>query len=101
MIKAELFKQGDSLTGFKITGHSGFAREGEDDIVCASVSSAAYMAANTITDVIGDNAEITVKNGYLSLVSDGHGETQTILKGLELHLKALAEDYPKYIKIKI
>lgn len=100
MIKAEFFKKGDSLTGFKITGHSGFAHEGED-VVCAAVSSAAYMAANTITDVIGDSAEIEVKDGYLSLVSDGHGETQIILKGLKLHLSALAEDYPNYIKIKI
>ncbi len=100
MIKAEFFKKGDLLTGFKITGHSGFAEEGED-IVCAAVSSAAYMAANTITDIIGDNADIKVKDGYLSFVSDGHGESQTILKGLELHLKALAEDYPNYIEIKL
>lgn len=100
MIKAEFFKKGDSFTGFKITGHSGFAEEGED-IVCAAVSSAAYMAANTITDVIGDNAETEVRDGYLSLVSDGHGETQTILKGLEIHLNSLAEDYPNYIKIKL
>lgn len=100
MIKAEFLKKGDSLTGFKITGHSGFAQNGED-IVCAAVSSAAYMAANTITDVIGDNADIEVKDGYLSLVSDGYGETQTILKGLELHLNSLAQDYPNYIKIKI
>ena len=41
----------DRLTGFDISGHAMFAESGSD-IVCASVSSAAYMAANTVTAVI-------------------------------------------------
>lgn len=47
------------LIGFRISGHSGFAESGSD-IVCASISSAAYMAANTITDIINISAEVDV-----------------------------------------
>ncbi len=48
-----------SKNGFNLKGHS--TADAEDEIgklVCASISSAAYLTVNTITDVIGDKAEI-------------------------------------------
>ena len=56
MIRATFYKEGDLLKGFEIKGHSGYADEGED-VICATVSSAAYMAANTVTEII-DSAVI-------------------------------------------
>ena len=87
------------LTGFEISGHSGFALEGSD-IVCAAISSAAIMAANTVTEIIGGKAEITENEGYLrfSLI-DSDVESVKVLEGLRLHLMQISEQYPDNIKI--
>ena len=66
--------------GFTVQGHSGSAEAGED-IVCAAVSSAVYMAANTLTDVLMLTPAIEVRDGFLSL-----------------HLRGLQEEYPDYIQ---
>ena len=97
MIKARFFNQGDLLTGFEISGHGG--GEKGTDIVCATVSSAAYMVANTITDVLSVEADITVRDGYMNFKIPPMSETQAILKGLRLHLISLSQDYPKNIKV--
>lgn len=87
------------LTGFEISGHSGFALEGSD-IVCAAISSAAIMAANTVTEIIGGKADITENEGYLrfSLI-DTDIESVKVLEGLRLHLMQISEQYPDNIKI--
>lgn len=100
MIKVTFFKKGESFTGFEISGHSGFAEEGAD-IVCSAVSSAAYMTANTLTEIAGVKADIAVDDGYLKFISSDCSEAvQTIYKGMSLHLNALAEQYEKYILCK-
>ena len=100
MIRVKFFVGNRQLKGFEISGHAGFAESGKD-IICASVSSAAYMAANTITDVIGANAEAQVdENGAMALTLNEPDErAETVLKGLELHLSELSEQYPENIKI--
>ena len=55
MTKVKLLADEKGLCGFEISGHS--SKDGADEvgkIVCAAVSSAAYLAANTVTDIIGD-----------------------------------------------
>ena len=97
MIKVIFFIKGKNISGFSITGHAKYS-EG-DDIVCASVSSAAYMAANTLTDVIGAKADIEEQNGKMSVRTDSASpEAQTVLKGFRLHLEQLADQYPENIK---
>ncbi|MBQ8782695.1 MAG: ribosomal-processing cysteine protease Prp [Clostridia bacterium] len=98
MIKAKFFNQSDLLTGFEISGHSGSAERGED-IICSAVSSAAYMAANTVTEILSVEADIKVDDGYLYFKVAPLSETQAILKGLRLHLISLSQDYPKNIKV--
>ncbi len=85
--------------GFLISGHSGFAESGED-IVCASVSSVAYMVANTITEILKVTAEIDVNDGIMKLIVNKEQRhiTKDILLGLKLHLDSLAEDYPKFLE---
>ncbi len=85
--------------GFTVAGHSGSAEAGAD-IVCAAVSSAVYMAANTLTEVLGLSPETEVRDGFLS-VRLARGETEAalpIIKGLSLHLRGLQEQYPDYIQ---
>ena len=89
------------LTGFEISGHSGYAEEGSD-IVCASISSCAYMVANTATEIVGVKANIEVEDGYM-LFSVSISESEKIkdlLSGFEMHVKALAEDYKDFIRCK-
>ncbi len=52
MIDVNFFVLPDGhIEGVGVTGHSSYAEAGSD-IVCAAVSSAVFMAANTITDVL-------------------------------------------------
>lgn len=97
MIKATFYKRGEILIGFEIDGHSGYAEAGAD-VICASVSSVAYMAVNTITDIIGEQADISISDGYFKFVTDSdRNETKAVLEGLKLHVSALADDYSEYI----
>jgi len=90
---------GGDLQGFIINGHANFGDSGED-IVCAAVSSAAYMAANTITEVIHANAEICINQSGMmkvKLLGKEIARSQDILKGFKQHLLSLEEQYPKNI----
>ncbi len=76
-----------------------FAESGSD-VVCAAVSSAAYMAANTVTEVIGIDAEAEVGEAKMRFVLNQTNEQAVaVLKGLELHLTELSKQYPENIKI--
>lgn len=100
MIRATFYRKGNKSCGFEISGHSGYAEQGSD-IICASVSSAAYMAVNTVTEIIGEYGEATVDDGYLEFITESDkNEVQAVLRGLELHVKALAEEYNEYILCK-
>ena len=84
---------------FTIDGHSGSAESGQD-IVCAAVSSAAYMAVNTITEILGEDVEADVSDGYMKIkLCSGNQAATDILRGLELHVSELSKDYPDFIKI--
>ena len=92
--------QGDIL-GFQISGHSGFAENGSD-IVCAAVSSAAFMTANTITDILKINAETFVDNSgkmFFKIKNKISISCKDILLGFKLHLISLEEMYPENITV--
>lgn len=88
------------LRGFRIQGHSGAAETGHD-IVCAAISSAALMAANTVTDVCGCRAIARETDGclFLSVVTADLDSCQTVLRGLQIHLTGLRAQYPAHISI--
>ena len=97
MIKVTLFKKGELITGFEVSGHSGYAEEGSD-IICSSVSSVAYMVANTVTEVIGIRAAITLDDGYMKFIPEKNSEElQILFKGMAIHFNALAQQYDDYI----
>ena len=100
MIRVEFLTDKDLLYGFRISGHAGGV-EGTD-IVCAAVSSAAYLVVNTITEVLNIDAQIDCEDGFmLCEVSREHAKQCEILfEGLRLHLSALAEEYPKKIDVR-
>lgn len=99
MICAEFFTEPDGeLVGFRISGHNG---EAGQDIICSAVSSSAYMAANTITDVIKADARVTVEDGYmLVMVSSKEAKScRVVLAGFKLHMLGLEEQYPQNINV--
>lgn len=102
MIEASLYTTAKGeLVGFHLTGHSGYAEIGSD-IVCAAVSSAAYMTANTITDVIKVPAEVEVADGdiMLRVFSKDAVACRDVLQGFKLHMLQLEEQYSEYVIVK-
>lgn len=103
MIKAEIYvSESGNIVGFNISGHSGFSQAGTD-IVCAAVSSAAYMTVNTLTEVLGADVDIDVndKLGVMrALVSEKDiSRCSDILSGFKMHLILLEEMYSENIKV--
>jgi len=100
MITAEFFKKQGTLIGFQIKGHADFSDEG-NDIVCASVSSAVQLVANTITDCFMIKAKVKVLNDKIQLqLPQTDLNAVKMLEGLLLHLTVISEDYEGTIKIK-
>ena len=98
MITVEFFESEGNLTGFDIKGHALFAAHGSD-IVCSAVSSAAIMAANTITEVFGETPLIETGEGHLLLKGVKSQSSQGVLGGLKLHLEQLAQQYPANLTV--
>lgn len=99
MINVEFFSGINGLCGFEATGHSMSADSGED-IICAFVSSACLMAANTVTEIIGLDCDAQSDEGYLKLmILENSAKAQDVLKGLRLHLTQLSKQYPENIKV--
>lgn len=99
-MKATFLHRGNTLCGFALEGHCGGVAG--SDIVCAAVSSAAYLTANTVTEVIGAKPELTVdESGAMRLVLSAADAARCsdILQGFLLHLDALGQDYPKQIQL--
>ena len=100
MICVTFREQNGVLCGFTVQGHAGAAAYGQD-IVCAAVSSAAYMAANTLTDICSCGAAAQVQDGFMQVTVQDSGQAATILAGLRLHLEQLRLQYPHRIAIEI
>ncbi len=88
------------ISGFSLEGHSNYASSGSD-IVCAALSSAAYLVINTITDVMNIPAYADAKDGHIiiSIEKGYEDKCRDILKGFELHINSLRKQYPKNIKV--
>ena len=104
MTRCEFFREGDRITGFSVSGHSGYAEAGSD-IVCAAVSAVVTMAEATINDVLGAKAKVRVKNDdarvtlTLPASCDEEDAVQAVLAGMMLTLCSLRDDYPDYIEV--
>ena len=94
----------ERITGFSVSGHSGYAEAGSD-IVCAAISTAVTMAEATINEVCGAKAKVRVKEEdarvTLTLPASCEEEDtiQAILAGLLLYLVDLRDQYPDFIEV--
>ena len=94
----------DRITGFSVSGHSGYAEAGSD-IVCAAISAVVTMAEATINEVCGAKAKVRVKeeDARISLTlptsCDEEDSVQAVLAGMLLTLCSMRDDYPDYIEV--
>ena len=92
---------GNTIYGFSVSGHSSFdCDDQEGKIVCSAVSSAAYMTANTISEIIGDTIEAQVDDGLMVIkVKNPSEKTQAVILGFKLHVEQLSLQYNERISI--
>ena len=104
MTRCEFFTDNDRITGFSISGHSGYGEAGSD-IVCAAISAVVTMAEATINDVCGAKAKVRVKEHdarvtlMLPTSCDEEEAVQAVLAGMLLTLISMRDDYPDYIEV--
>ena len=104
MTRCEFFTEGDRITGFSVSGHSGYAEAGSD-IVCAAISAVVTMAEATINDVCGAKAKVRVKDEQARITlmlptsCDEEDSVQAVLAGMLIYLCSLRDEYPDYIEV--
>ena len=104
MTKCEFFRENERITGFSVSGHSGYAEAGQD-IVCAAISAVVAMAETTINDVCGAKAKVRVKDEdaritlTLPATCEEEEAVQAVLAGMMLYFVGLRDDYPDYIEV--
>ena len=104
MTRCEFFTENDRITGFSVSGHSGYAEAGSD-IVCAAISAVVTMAEATINDVCGAKAKVRVKEEdaritlMLPASCDEEETIQAVLSGMLVTLLSFREDYPDFIEV--
>ena len=100
MTTAKFLFSDETVVSFELSGHSGAGEEGTD-IVCSAISSAVYMAANTIIEIMKLNPETVVRDGYLKVQMNLEDacKSKVITDGLYLHLSELQSQYPNNLKL--
>ena len=104
MTRCEFYTENDRITGFSVSGHSGYAESGSD-IVCAAISAVVTMAEATINEVCGAKAKVRVKEEdarvtlTLPASCDEEDTVQAVLAGMMLTLCSMRDDYPDYIEV--
>ena len=104
MTRCEFFTEDDRITGFSVSGHSGYSEAGSD-IVCAAISAVVTMAEATINEVCGAKAKVRVKEEdarvtlTLPTSCDEEETVQAVLAGMILTLLSIQEDHPDHIEV--
>ena len=104
MTKCEFFREGERITGFSVSGHSGYAEAGAD-IICAAISAVVSMTEATVNDVCGAKAKVRVKEEdarvtlTLPASCDEEDTIQAVLAGMMVYLIDLRDQYPDFIEV--
>ena len=105
MTRCEFFTEDDRITGFSVSGHSGYAEAGSD-IVCAAISAVVSLVEATIIDVCGAKAKVRVReqeNARITLTlpasCDEEESVQAVLAGMMLTLCSMRVAYPDNIEV--
>jgi len=97
------------VTGFRVTGHSGWAAKGSD-IVCAGVSALTQAAVLGLVQQLGVDVHTEVGDGLLACRLAGRGDggdegpvgdraVQAVLGTMVLGLREIARQYPRHVSL--
>ncbi|MGB9791440.1 MAG: ribosomal-processing cysteine protease Prp [Thermacetogeniaceae bacterium] len=115
MIEAVLYEDGNGeLIGFKVKGHAGYAKRGED-IVCAGVSALVLTTIQSLDRFLSCQPLLELPEGtdggsgegfYVrvelpgSLTEEDRKAARIILGTLEIGLEMTASEYGRYIRVR-
>ena len=106
MISAVLYRNSGRYTGFRASGHSGYAEMGSD-IVCAGVSVLGITCVNALESLLGVRADVRLnREGLLgfdlpALEGDQAAGAQLLMGALGQGLSDLQGEYPEFVKFEI
>ena len=106
MTDVVFLKKDNIIFGFECSGHSGYAKSGED-IVCSALSSMTQSCALGLIKVLKIDVDIVRDDnkGYLRVIlpkdleKDRLDNAQILLQTLLFSVKDLVVGYSKYIKL--
>lgn len=92
----------DLISSVEISGHAGYADEGED-IVCAAITSAiqlAHILLEDIHDLVIDTI-VEQEGAYIrvSLPDDAREAGQDVMQALHMHYLEMQESYAEFIEV--
>ncbi len=92
----------DQFTGFKCTGHSGYADEGSD-IVCAAVSMLTFNFVNSVEKLLGVKTYVEQReeDAYLNVSIEDYNrsDVQLLFRSLLLGIEEIEKNYKKYLRL--
>lgn len=104
MLEVYIDYQDNDIIYFKVTGHAGYAEEGQD-IYCAGVSAITQTVLLGLDKHLKQKAIFKIEKGYLDcslareLSAEDNSKAQIILSTMEAGLLSMAEAYGEYIKV--
>ena len=101
MTKVEFFDRDDRISGFSVSGHSGYAEEGSD-IVCAAISSVLWCILGGLEGLLGDKIKITQNEADVTfkienLSDDEREKAELLLSSMDNFFTELCGQYSQFI----
>lgn len=97
-------KESNTMRGFEIEGHAGWADSGQD-IVCAGISFLAINTQNAIESFCEDKFEQTCneKKGFMRFVIEGlpGHDAELLLETARMGFEEIAAEYDEFVSMKI
>lgn len=103
MITASFTSDNGRICGFRVSGHSGYSEAGSD-IVCAAVSSMAFLVTNTLTENFGVKAKVDSDEETAALsvkIITPSASSDALLEGFLREMRTLASDFADYVRVEI
>jgi len=85
----------DEVCGFRVEGHAGYAKKGQD-IICSAVSVLATNTVNSVEAFTNDKFSCKqAENGFLELIltEDVSKESRLLLDSFFLGIEAIEKEY--------
>lgn len=105
MITVIVKTQNNEYREIVASGHAGFAKPGEKDIVCAAVSALIINCENsidTLTDDLFDSAADENGITYIKIKNNHSHDTRVLVDSLVLGLKMIQSQYgKKHLQVRI